>query len=920
MNNETSTNEKKGKKKLITPKKKIKKEKPATPKKERVKKSRPEKVKKEKMKKQRIKKENSFKSSFKNPFEKLKRQKTKPQRDKISEAKPADTTSVSSAVSEKKKTRTAGKPLPKPVGLILGKAKPAGAFVVRLIRIIPTLIPQKSEKDAPLLDGNVKVLPQFCIQTKLIGCFIIPVIMIIVLGVVSYSRSSGALNENYEAAVSQTMNMAKEYFSFVFTNIESDMNVYLADEDLSAYYSGQYSTNDAQKTSVKDLKSKYDAASEKLDGEKEGSLAYYKAYKENVDAKKEYEDAKKVVEDAENLFSETYKSLNASVSNKVAANQFIGNIYIFKDGCDIISSQTKLRSTTKESSEDEDINSDTLGLYKAFLESSLGKAVTGDTMKYHWCGPIPELDKILSVKSDDYILRVGHDVSSTTDAVMIVDINRKAILNILKDLNLGEGSYVGIVTADAQELTVKGKALSSDTKEEDKNDEDIVVGEKLYSEQDFYKEALESEEESGSDYVRYDGKSYLFTYQKIGTSNIMLCSLVPESVIVSQANSIRIVTVIMVLISCLIAMIVGTLISKGFSKSINKSIKELEKVSKGDLTVEFRTNRRDEFALLYGSCNDMLANIRSLILEVESVYDALTVSLNKVNSSSSTFSETTKDIQHSVHEVETGVGEQSESAAACLTEMDSLFGKINTVNDDTNEIGNIAASTQVAIQTGLTSMDNLNKKTKSTTEITDNVIQTIKQLSVHSMNIKQIVNSINDIAEETNLLSLNASIEAARAGAAGKGFSVVANQIRKLADQCLASAGKISNIVNEITIATKDAVETAQNAEEIVDEQVEAVDATAQSFQSLKTHIERLSGYLENIQSSSKDMEASGSSTLNSMENISAILEQTLASITSVANVTDKQSAALTSLDDASSQLMIRAERLGDAISKFKTK
>ncbi|MCM1245899.1 MAG: methyl-accepting chemotaxis protein [Roseburia sp.] len=842
------------------------------------------------------------KLSFKNPLEKLK--------------KPKKTEKP-----KKTKKEHVSKDLPKPVAFVLEKAKTAGAFLLRLIRLIPTLLPRKAEKDAPLLDGNVKILPQFCIQTKLIGCFIIPVIMIIILGVVSYSRSSGALNENYEAAVSQTMNMAKEYFSFVFTNIESDMNVYLSDEELSAYYSGQYSTNEAQKSSVSKLKKQYDDASERLEGETEGSLAYYRAYKEKADAEKEYEDAKDVVQNAEDLSSEAYKSLNASVSNKVAANQFIGNIYIFKDGADIISSQTKLRSTNKESSDDEDINSDTLGLYKAFLESSLGKSVTGDTMSYHWCGPIPELDKILSVEDSDYILRVGHDVSSTTDAVMIVDVSRKAIMNILNDLNLGEGSYVGIVTEDAQELTVKGKALTSDTEnEEEKNDEDTVVEEKIYSEQDFYKKALEAEEESGSDYVRYDGKSYLFTYQKIGTSNIMLCSLVPESVIVSQANSIRIVTIIMVLISCVIAMVVGTLISQGFSKSINKSIKELEKVSKGDLTVEFRTNRRDEFALLYGSCNDMLANIRSLILEVESVYDALTVSLNKVDSSSSTFTETTKDIQHSVHEMETGISEQSESAAACLTDMDSLFNKINTVNDDTNEIGNIAASTQVAIQTGLTSMDNLNDKTKSTTEITDNVIQTIKQLSVHSMNIKQIVNSINDIAEETNLLSLNASIEAARAGTAGKGFSVVANQIRKLADQCLASAGKISNIVNEITIATEDAVATAQNAEEIVDEQVEAVGATAQSFQSLKTHIEHLTEYLESIQNSSKDMETAGSSTLNSMENISAILEQTLASISSVANVTDKQSAALTSLDDASSQLMVRADRLGDAISKFKTK
>ena len=188
------------------------------------------------------------------------------------------------------------------------------------------------------------------------------------------------------------------------------------------------------------------------------------------------------------------------------------------------------------------------------------------------------------------------------------------------------------------------------TKEEEgkSKTQNNVVKESIYKNQDFYKDALKSEKDSGKDYVRYAGKTYLFTYEKIGRSGIMLCSMVPQSVIEAQANSIRVLTIVMVVISCIIAMIVGTLISKGFSKSINLSIKELAKVSKGDLTVEFRTNRRDEFALLYGSCNVMLANIRGLIMEVESVYDALSVSLNKVNTSSTTFSETTKDIQTSL--------------------------------------------------------------------------------------------------------------------------------------------------------------------------------------------------------------------------------------------------------------------------------
>lgn len=796
-----------------------------------------------------------------------------------------------------------------------------GKRVTQMAKTISTFIPRKEDKEEPLLDGNVKILPQFCIQTKLIGCFIIPVIMIILLGVVSFTRSSQALNESYESAISQTMNMAKEYFSFVFSNIESDMNVYLLDTQLGNYYSGEFSTNETQLETTNALKKKYDKAQADVDRQREGSLGYYKAYKEMSDTYREYEQSKQIIDKASDNERDAYATLNTSVSNKVAANQFIGNIFIFKENQNIISSQPRLRATTVTTEDYTKIDASTTGLYSTFLETELGKNVTGDTTSYHWSGTVPELDNILSVSSSDYLLRVAHDLSSTSDAVIIVDIRKDAIMNILRDLNLGEGSYVGLITGNGEEFTIEGRTLVTDTEDgTDSDNASDAVSEPVYTSQEFYQNALNSEQESGSSYVHYDGSSYLFTYQKLGTTGIMLCSLVPSSLIVASANSIRIITIILVLVSCFIAIIVGTLISKGFSKSINATIHELEKVSHGDLTVEFRTNRRDEFALLYGSCNDMLANIRGLIMEVESVYEALTISLNQVDSSSTTFSQTTKDIQTSIHEVETGVGEQTESATACLTEMDHLFGKINNVNENANEIGSIAASTQDAIASGITTMDNLNEKTKSTTEITENIILTINQLSAHSRNIGLILSSINDIAQETNLLSLNASIEAARAGSAGKGFSVVANQIRKLADQCLTSAGEISDIVNEITVATKKAVKTAESAEEIVEEQVEAVADTAQSFQELKLRIEKLSENLESIQSSSKDMEVSGSSTLKAMENISAILEETLASVTSVATGTDKQSEALTSLNDASSQLVERADHLGSAISKFKTK
>ena len=843
----------------------------------------------------------------KEPKEKKVRTSKKPKEKTISKAKP-----------------TTAKALPKPVAMVWTWCKWLGSKIMTLIRILPTLLPKKEDKDAPLLDGNVKVLPQFCIQTKLIGCYLIPVMLIVILGIVSYSRSSGALNDNYEAAVSQTMNMANEYFTFAFSNIESDMNTVLSDKELSTYYSGEYSTNEAQQKTRDDLKKKYDELQEKIKALSPGTAEYYKTYYDYATTKDEFEEAEQILTDAEEGQEKVYTSFNQSISNKVAANQFIGNIYIVKGGYNTFSSQSKLRGQEDKTKEDveanRDIHSKGEEIYSAFLDTDLGQKVSMDATSYYWVGSgaMPELDKLLLVEPSSYGLRVAHDVSSTTDAVMIVDIKKDAILDILSNLNLGEGSYVGIITSDNQEMVVEGKALTTNEANEDaSSDKNELVKDTIYTEQDFYKEALESEDTSGNDYVRFSGKTYLFTYQKIGKSGIMLCSLVPQSIIVAQASSIRILTIIMVLISCVIAMIVGTIISKGFSKSINLSIKELAKVSKGDLTVEFRTNRRDEFALLYGSCNDMLANIRGLIMEVESVYDALSVSLNKVNTSSTTFSETTRDIQSSVHEIEIGVGEQTESATDCLNEMDSLFTKINVVNDNTNEIGSIASSTQVAINSGLSSMDNLNEKTKSTTEITDSVIQTIKELAVHSKNIGQIVNSINDIAEETNLLSLNASIEAARAGEQGRGFAVVAEEVRKLAEQSGMAAQQIAGLIGSIQEDTGKAVDSMNSGRDAVAKGAESVEGLRQVFEEINVLVVQVSDKINHMSRSVAAVARQAEGITSQMNEIDKGAKHVADNMQSISAATEQQSASAQEVASASDALARQAQEVQENLQKF---
>ncbi len=588
------------------------------------------------------------------------------------------------------------------------------------------------------------------------------------------------------------------------------------------------------------------------------------------------------------------------MKRKTWSDELIENLYVLSDKKDSI-------ATTGIKGEN---------MYSSYIQTEQGMQVAADPSRYFIFGADKTLDEFFGSDSSTYGIRIARKYKDSNTCI-VADINLKAFKNTINRLDLGTGSLLGIITPDGTEILADTKEEISAAVEE-KSLEATKSTITVFKDKEFYTNAWKSEITATSDYVNYLGQEYMFAYSKLEGTGAMICFLIPKADIVKKAESIKELTIIIVLITCVLAVGIGTVIASYVSRTINYLAKQLKKVAEGDLSIEINLKQKDEFMLLAQDITSMVTNMKNLIQKIKLIGEEVYISADQVTYSSKTFVNSASDIKTSITEIESGVTQLDQNSADCLGLMDELSHKIALVNDNSKEIGNISATAVQTIGDGILTMNTLTEKSKSTTQITGQVIDTIRLLEEKSRSIGQILNVINEIAQQTNLLSLNASIESARAGSYGAGFAVVAEEIRKLADQSLHSADRIRIIIKEIEECTTEAVKTAKDAENAVKQQEEAVSDTTTSFRDLEKQIRKLSSELDSILKNVQNMERARSSTLEAVESISAISEETTACSITVSESAEKQLGAVTHLEQAATQLLSRAKDLDKSINLFK--
>jgi methyl-accepting chemotaxis protein len=587
-------------------------------------------------------------------------------------------------------------------------------------------------------------------------------------------------------------------------------------------------------------------------------------------------------------------TISNAISSQQVSDNFISDIHILSDKMGDISTATK----DKKNSDKFEKN-----IYQSFLEGTNGEKLVAKYKDTYWISSDEVLDTAFTTRTSQYGMRAVRGFADSPSCI-VIDVKSETLLGILEKLDLGKGSIIGLVNEDGREL------LTTDLKDYD-------LTKSTFTDKDFYKNAIASEDMSQSKEVTYQNKDYLYLTAKCGDTGVSVCALIPSEIVTNQVSDIRNLTILIVAISCIAAIAIGLLITVGIQRVIGYIIKELDKVSNGNLTVNLKVKRKDEFLVLGNGINGMISRMRLLIENVRKESSTVTDTSVQLMEASEVFTESAKDITYSMQEIQKGINEQANESVNCLSEMDELSQKIEVIYGKTTEISDIANGTKQSIVEGMGTMVTLDEKTKSTTDITSEIIENIELLEKRAFSISKIVSAINAIAEETNLLSLNASIEASRAGEAGKGFQVVAHEIGKLADQSVTAAKEIEKLISSIQTQTKDVVTVANKAASVVSEQQTAVTNTHVSFQTMQQHVEALLDDIGVILPQINHIEQARKSMISAISNISAVSEETAAASEVVNQTAIHQLETVQALHELSQKLDENSKSLEQKIIDF---
>ncbi|HHV29653.1 methyl-accepting chemotaxis protein [Acetivibrio mesophilus] len=478
------------------------------------------------------------------------------------------------------------------------------------------------------------------------------------------------------------------------------------------------------------------------------------------------------------------------------------------------------------------------------------------------------------------------------------------LFNQYKEVDLGEETGIFIVNAE-------GVVVSSSNKE-------IDIGVRFEDEEFINNLTISKDKEMYSFPATINDENCLITFTYLEQYGLYLASNIPYSYLNKESNNL-LATIIIVFIVCfLITVLLSLIITRSISAPLQKLVGLMKKNRDGCLTVDDTDNNKDEISVVINNFNDMIENLRKVVLKGNESSMHVLGSSQKIKLSANRSRGLTSEIASTMEEIARGSAKQAEDISNAVDCMDKLYDGVKEVEGKTTLVSDIANNTHMLSETALVVVEELKNKSIETKEVTNKIIYDITSLNNDMKEIKKIIKMILDISGQTKLLALNATIEAARAGEAGKGFAVVASEVKKLANRTKDASNIINNILNTIQRKTESTVDYANSTSHIIGQQLESVIQTDNAFKTIREGMADISNQINNVDNSVKDIASLNEMVKNALTSISVLSEEAAATSQNVSSNSREQLMGAEELLEYADQLNKMAQELNETMSIFK--
>ncbi|MEO4053748.1 HAMP domain-containing methyl-accepting chemotaxis protein [Solibacillus sp. CAU 1738] len=389
--------------------------------------------------------------------------------------------------------------------------------------------------------------------------------------------------------------------------------------------------------------------------------------------------------------------------------------------------------------------------------------------------------------------------------------------------------------------------------------------------------------------------------------------------VVSLSKNNKIIGIIVSIVFTILAIITATIIANIISKPIKVVSSRMEQLANGQLNHEpLNVNRVDEIGTLMASANGMNEKLRATIRSIHDVSETVASSSEELAQSSNEVKSGSEQIALTMQELATGAETQASSSSDLVETMTAFTRRIQETSQEGNELKEHSSHVQQLTATGKELMLSSTEQMDTINKIVLDSVQKVEGLNEQSAQISKLVSVIDDISNQTNLLALNAAIEAARAGEHGKGFAVVADEVRKLAEQVQFSVTDISTIVNRIQDETGSVTHSLQTGYEEVKKGTIQINETNMTFDEISGAVAEMTDNIDTISHNLYRVLQNTEEINTSIDSVASISQESAAGVEQTTATIEETVSTMEEIARGADQLASLAEQLNTELQQFK--